>query len=289
MSIRERTDLIAQFQKEIETYTGKVEQELLLLLLQAATELYKDAYAVEQVFAKYNLSKAELIALMGERVLDIVETNILYFETLSENALSRELIADVTKVLYDAFGIEPIGNLKTNGYLYNLLKDNTVERQVINYLTTNITAKLDPNEFTKGFKPLILGEDEGILQRFFNGLETIPLYDADRISQDQFSTKLGFQAAIYTGGVIASSRPFCRERNGKVFLKKEIALFGSDKDKYGGYSNKASGAFAGKPKSGYNPFADLGGYNCRHFLSYISNAEALRQRPDLKEKDGELV
>ena len=44
--------------------------------------------------------------------------------------------------------------------------------------------------------------------------------------------------------------------------------------------------FAGKPETGYNPIVDLGGYNCRHRLDWVSDQVAFRLRPELKEKYG---
>jgi hypothetical protein len=93
---------------------------------------------------------------------------------------------------------------------------------------------------------------------------------------------MGYQCALYQGGIIATTRPFCKKRNGKVFTRDEIKLFGTSKDKFGGYERKGDGYFKGKYKSGYNPLTDAGCYNCRHFYNWISNRLAIRLRPELK-------
>jgi hypothetical protein len=70
-----------------------------------------------------------------------------------------------------------------------------------------------------------------------------------------------------------------------VFTSDEIKLFGTSKDKYGGYEDKKTGYFQGKSKTDvYDPFTQCGGYNCRHTLNYISFALAKRMRPDLEIK-----
>ncbi len=100
--------------------------------------------------------------------------------------------------------------------------------------------------------------------------------------------ELGLQAYLYQGGLIKSSRLFCKKRDGKVFTDFEIARFGTVKDAYGGYTNKAEGVFSGKTEP-YDPVVDLGGYGCRHGLSAIPNVLALRMRADLAEdKEGRL-
>lgn len=92
----------------------------------------------------------------------------------------------------------------------------------------------------------------------------------DRETGKQFADLLKLNYTIYQGGIIKTSRPFCRVRNDKVFTRDEIRLFGTPQDQYGGYSDKGSGDFQGKTPN-YNPFLDLGGYNCRHMLDWLSD------------------
>lgn len=97
----------------------------------------------------------------------------------------------------------------------------------------------------------------------------------DRTLQKSVAADIGYGFAIYQGGLIKTSREFCIERNDKVFSKDEIAKFGSSDDKYDGYTDK--GDFNGK-RNPYNPFADLGGWNCRHHLDWISDELAAVMR-----------
>ncbi len=73
--------------------------------------------------------------------------------------------------------------------------------------------------------------------------------------------------AIYEGGLIKTSRPFCKKHEGNVYTRDEIAAF--------------------DPKEAippnYNPFVDMGGYGCRHYYSWVPRAVAIMLRPDLKE------
>lgn len=93
---------------------------------------------------------------------------------------------------------------------------------------------------------------------------------------------------MYVGGIIENTRPFCKERNRKVFLRSEIALFGTSEDKFGGYVDKSAGLFSGKPKTGYDPFTQCGGYRCRHHWSWLANEYAVRIDKNLIEENGKL-
>lgn len=81
-------------------------------------------------------------------------------------------------------------------------------------------------------------------------------------------TEIGLYA-IYSGGLTSDSRPFCEERNGKVYTRAEIETW-RDLE------------WEQKPQN-YNPFKDLGGDGCRHKLDWISKQLAEILRPDLKD------
>ena len=91
----------------------------------------------------------------------------------------------------------------------------------------------------------------------------------DRTTQTTYADELGLRAFIYEGGLIETSREFCNERNGKVFTTDEAEAWkllnwkGKNKD--------------------YDPLRDMGGHNCRHHPSFISDELAMRLRPELAE------
>jgi len=67
------------------------------------------------------------------------------------------------------------------------------------------------------------------------------------------NTAIGKQAGAtqwkYVGGLIETTRPFCRKHEGQIFTEEEIMETWGDS-----WAGKASG----------NPFIVRGGYNCRH-------------------------
>lgn len=116
--------------------------------------------------------------------------------------------------------------------------------------------------------------------------ETLPnVFDkAENILGKQVAKEEEMHFAYYQGGIMKRTRDFCEERNNKLFHVSEIALFGTPDDPYGGYTNKSQGEFQGKTDP-YDPFTDLGGYNCRHRLFYVSNELGFRLRTDLDPDD----
>lgn len=123
----------------------------------------------------------------------------------------------------------------------------------------------------------------GLIRRWIDAKMPDAIDQFDRMAQYNVAEALGIRYAIYEGGIIETSREFCEVRNAGVFTEDEIKLFGTPDDKFGGYSNKPLGEFRGKYKNGYDPIRDLGGYNCRHFLIWITQDLAFRLRPDLSE------
>lgn len=111
-------------------------------------------------------------------------------------------------------------------------------------------------------------EDKNIVNKYWSRW-TYDIYSQyERIGSNEVRKRLGLVFAVYEGGEIETTRPFCEERNRKVFHESEIQKW-------------IDLNWQGKNEQGYNPFIDLGGYNCRHKLRWISNELAEYQRPEV--------
>jgi hypothetical protein len=124
-------------------------------------------------------------------------------------------------------------------------------------------------------------KEGGLIRNLFDKNIPDPFVKLDRFIGGKYAVDLKLNYAIYQGGLIGTSRDFCIVRNNKVFSRDEILKFGTPHDEFGGYSNKALGEFDGKTEP-YNPFLDLGGYNCRHQLDFVSDELAFHLRPELR-------
>jgi hypothetical protein len=200
--------------------------------------------------------------------------NVDYFIAIG---LTEEVASKVIGSIIQSLGVDANGRLKP-GYFNNVLKDTSIKRTVWDYINKQSNNAELTKEVRAELRAIIKGKDGqlGIWQNLYSksdrvGSTIFDIYQrADRIAQSKFAKELGLQAAIYTGGIIGGTRPFCAERNGKVFLVSEIKKWSSLE-------------FQGKNK-GYDPIQDLGGYRCRHFWGWLSNQTAMRLDTTLKER-----
>lgn len=198
----------------------------------------------------------------------VISFNAEYF-TVIGGADVIDIEPQVRKSMNEWLGIEK-GTLKTNGYLDKILQDGTVRNQVKDLAIKNIITQNGLAETTKQLSRLINGLSEaeaGSLQKYYKNFAYDTIAISDRVVGMEYANANGYECAVYEGGLIESSRLFCIERNGKVFHKSEIAKFNPP---------------SAKPPN-YNPFIDLGGFRCRHYLNWITNKLAIYLRPNIKE------
>lgn len=228
--------------------------------------------------------KNDFAEVVKEMIVDYKDIHFLsvdYYKTIAAKKVDniQSKVQDRIKVVLGIDGTR----LTPNGFLDLFIKDptllNKVKQLTFNAITSNnITLK----DYRENIQILIKGNEnvDGQLTRHFKTFATDSFAMYDRVTNNEFAVQLGLKYALYAGGLIETSRPFCKIRNNKVFTDAEIKKFGTSKDTYGGYTNKSKGEFQGKNVE-YDPFRDCGGYNCRHTLNYITESLAKRLRPDL--------
>ena len=209
---------------------------------------------------------------LARMVKKILRLNVDYFADAAGNrsqikALSGPILTKVERQMgynYDEKSITPGGFLSTLIVLESPLAK--IKRLAIQ----SIRSSAGIAELLEALRIMINGESNqrGIIEKEISDVTQDLLPRVDRNISSDFATDLQYSYAIYQGGLIKTSRPFCIVRNDKVFHRDEIAKFGTKDDGYGGYSNKPD--FAGKTDP-YDPFRDLGGHNCRHSLDWISD------------------
>jgi hypothetical protein len=108
-----------------------------------------------------------------------------------------------------------------------------------------------------------------IVQKYWSRW-TYDIYNQyERIGANEVRKRLGLSFAVYEGGEIETTRPVCEKRNRKVFHISEIEAWENDN-------------WEGKNEIGYKPIIDLGGYNCRHRLRWITKETAAILRPEIR-------
>ncbi len=287
---RQRQQAIADLEAQVAAAADGAQRELYEQLLASLKDIHADPAALYPLLASYQAAVlAPLAYTYGQAMLALPELNVAYFQAL-DVAGYQALKAPLTDFLTARLGVDASGAIVPGGYLDLLAGNTQVRQQVLVWAYGQQASSTGLVAYKEGLRQLVTGGDkpaEGLVRQLLRDAGD-DFSRNDRALQTISGERLGLTAALYQGGLIDSSRPFCKVRNGKVFLRSEVAKFGTKADAYGGYTNKSKGEFSGKSDP-YNPETDLGGYSCRHTLHFIPNSIALSMRADLGESDkGEL-
>jgi hypothetical protein len=155
------------------------------------------------------------------------------------------------------------------GYFEKLFANEGVARNVASLVNRAIAAKMPMDEFQRQFRKVFVGSPGGgMLERHWKTNSFDLFQKIDRAANLVYADRLGLNYAIYSGTVMDTTRHFCEQRVNRVFSRKEIESWKNLN-------------WQGKIQIGYDPYLDLGGFNCRHHLSFISNEIAQTLRPDI--------
>lgn len=225
--------------------------------------------SIDKLFTDY--AKKQHVAILAQLVQGVgavLNFNNKYYSNLSPQTNLLPLKQKVVDNMRGWLGID--GDKTTeNGYLSTLVKSDTVKNQLKYLSMKSVYGQKGWKQTKKDVEDFIEGKDEkslGALQKYYRNY-TYDLYSQiDRATGKTYADDLKFEFAIYEGGLIETSRPFCEEHNGNVYHISEILKFDPPTAK----------------QPNYNPITDLGGYACRHHLNWIPNSMALMLRPDAK-------
>ncbi|CAG5001887.1 hypothetical protein DYBT9275_02761 [Dyadobacter sp. CECT 9275] len=291
MDDNERIKKIEEIQLALEASVKKAEDQLFDLLMLNWSEVRNNPSTIRRLWAKF--AREHYLPLITQFKTDIETVLVLneeYFAATGTTEKVKSIAKTVSTYVDDRMGIDATGKIIKEGYLDTLIQDQTAKRKVQQYfyktrsLKNETSLKLEVKELVKGVE-----NKGGVVDRFFKDNVYDTYQEADRLTQNQYAQELELPAALYVGGLIEGSRAFCKERNRKIFLREEIALFGTPEDTFGGYSDKSKGKFDGKPKDGYDPFTQCGGHGCRHHLSWLTAEFAAVRDKTLQIVDGKLV
>jgi hypothetical protein len=176
-------------------------------------------------------------------------------------------------------GLDKKGRPIKGGYFDDLLKSTTARTAVKQALFNGVTAGMPMNKLLRSIQVIIQGtkQSPGVMQSNFSGLVFDTYQQVDRATSDAYAKKLKVAYLVYQGGLIETSREFCIKKNNKVFTVDEANRdWPKDSTLPRTVKEKASGVL-----EGYDPLVDMGRWNCRHRVRYISRARAEELRPDL--------
>lgn len=286
----QRSAAIEALQAQLAGHINTAQREMLRGVMARLEDTYADPSALAAVMAEYQAAVALPLAVFyAQALLTLPLHTETYFAAL-DVAGYQALRAPLASFLEQRLGVTAAGQPVAGGWLSTIVGDTSAQREVLAYAYQAQASGVGLQAYRAGLTDLVAGANsatQGLLGKLY--AEAADSFNQnDRQLQQLSAQRLGLKAYLYQGGLISTSRAFCKVRNGKVFLDWEVEAFGSKADAYGGYTNKAEGLFSGKSQP-YEPLVDLGGYGCRHGLHAIPNLVALRLRPELAEKEsGEL-
>lgn len=186
----------------------------------------------------------------------------------------------VREVMLERLGIKTDGTLIKRGYLDSLFRDVTLREKIKQITFKSVAAQKPFKDYVKLLRITISGADnlDGHLTKYYKGFAFDTYQQFDRVTNDEYAKELDLSAFIYEGGLIETSRSFCIKRNGKVFTTQEADKWINDPELPKTKEEKESGVVI------YNPIYDMGRFNCRHMVRFISDEMAVMLRPDLKRK-----
>jgi hypothetical protein len=246
-------------------------------------ENIKLSTALDQIFKEFQSNQfTPVIKQFGEDLLKLTNYNKEYFTVAADKRIQEvDKSAQLAKKkMAEKLGVSESGKVKSKGYLDRLITDPTLKKQIKQTLLKGITNQKPVGEVTAQLQKIIVGNDKvnGGLVKHFNQYMRDTYTQFDALSSSIIATDLGIQTFIYQGGKIASSRCFCKEKDGKVFTVQEAEEW---RDELG---EECGPIWNEKTDGKYNPLTHRGGYECRHTLDYVSSALAIRLRPDLRGK-----
>ena len=229
--------------------------------------------SIDKIFNDYGKKhNVMVLAQLMQGVGSVLNYNNKYYSNFAGNAELLPLKKRVVDNMQGWLGFDD-KNANENGYLGTLVKNDAVKNQLKDLSMRAVHSQKGWQQTKQEFEDFIDGKDGktlGALQKYYRNY-TYDLYSQiDRATAKTYADDLKFEFAIYEGGLIETSRPFCEEHNGNVYHISEILKFDPQTAK----------------QPNYNPLTDLGGYACRHHLNYIPNALALALRPDAKKLVG---
>jgi len=257
--------VLKDFLQQLNIKRGRVEE----IQNRRTTTLFNKAYAD---FTK--TSKAELVKSIIVDINNILEENGKFYRTTANATKSTEI--DLKRIINRRLGIDNDGVLLKNGYMSGVLDDTNVKLDLQRYVFKEMLKGVGYEALKEGIEMKIKGEPEklGVFEKHYKTFSYDVYAQLNGFTSKLYADKLGLKHFIYQGGIIETSRKFCKKRNGKVFSTEEAEKWKDDPD-----------LTAIPNRETYKWFIDRGGYNCRHDPDFIVKEVAYALRPDLKELD----
>ena len=164
----------------------------------------------------------------AKELISIVDIEAGYFLAVGKEFDIAMNFAGTTELISKQIGIDIATETITEGsYLDRLLQGSQVRNQVADLVLQNVSAKTSFTDLKKSLETLVRGDEttNGAMQQYLR------TYAYDTFSNVQAAIDLNiadtykFNWFTYSGDIIPTTRPFCRDHLNGVYNREDIARF----------------------------------------------------------------
>ncbi len=167
-----------------------------------------------------------------------------------------------------------------DGFTDKFIRDPFLTQEIKKKTLEGITQGKGFQQLYKDLKEHIAGvpkqPNTGKLHQYYRNNAYDTYTKVDRLYSDNMAKDLKLTFFYYSGGVINTTRNFCRYFDSKIVDAREFK-----KLNYNSLQKKYKHGIPDGSHSTWRPLSDLGGYGCRHTKDYISSKLALKRKSEM--------
>jgi hypothetical protein len=232
------------------------------------------AYGLAKLDEKFTKQRIDLASKIGEKLIDQIGVSTGGFERFAKRTgqIEKSQIA-VTNKMREYLGYRLDSGGKGSIIKEGLLNETIVKADYMRQLTINLLNQVQSGQTTigglvKNFNKQIEGTQQkpGLVESWFRTTAFDTFAKVDRSANNEMAVELELNWGVFSGGIIKTTRPFCRCKNRGIYTRDKVKEWINED-------------FAGKTPN-YDPFTDMGGYNCRHLFDWVDEitAKAMSER-----------
>lgn len=237
--------------------------------------------AIDNVF---DAIEAEHLGELGRNTVSdmraVLDFNASYFDPFAPGKDLVSIKKSVDGAMRKRLGIDSEDGIAKRGYLDKLFRNKEPRTDVKKMVAKMVAGGRPMKELEKALRMKVEGTKNtaGVLEKHIGGFVLDAYQVADSITNHQFAVRLGMDKYfLYSGGLIETSRAFCRRRNNKVFTVKEAEQWRKDPTLPRTKAEEEAGVV-----TDYVPIEDRGRWRCRHRILWITEEMAFSLRPELR-------
>ena len=264
--------LIGELKGSLEEKDGRITSKRGFVSLGKAIDAIFDAIDKQEI--------GKLGTNTAKDLRKVITFNARYYDDLklASTGNFKAITEAVDAAMGKRLGITKDDDLQPKGYLDQLFKTTAARDEVKKMVHKSVAAGIPMRALEKQLRVKVAGTKNtaGVLEKHIGGFVLDAYQQADSLTNDEFAKRLDLRYFIYSGGLIETSREFCRKRNAKVYSTDETKEWVNDPTLPRTKAEQESGVV-----TDYVPTVDRGRWRCRHRLLYISEEQARQRRPDL--------